>query len=203
MPAAPGARFAVVKAEIALGALETLFNCPAKTGRASQFGECRAHRGEDQMVGLPVGFLAVAPDQQPALETFFGRPGQRHPRPIVEPEALGTLAGGKSSPVFGGPLVGDRSRIGLDEPIQQHQAQGLVRADRQHIGLTTILEHVAEAIIAAIERVCKNPSARGARIERRSDQLPRLRDLGGEGDIFRHLRLRSTIGVARPAFRQI
>ena len=76
-PSMPGARFTVIEAKIALGALETLLDRPTKTGRAGEFGERCALGGEDQIVGLLVGFLAVAPHQKPALEAVFGQPRQR------------------------------------------------------------------------------------------------------------------------------
>ncbi len=88
MPAVPGASFAVIEAKIGLGALETFFDRPAKACRAGKFGERDSRGRKDQILGLLVGVLAIASDQQPALKALFGQPRQFHPRPVIEPEPL-------------------------------------------------------------------------------------------------------------------
>jgi len=194
----------MVETQIALGALEAFLDRPAKAGRAGEFGERGPFGREHQIISAFVWLRAVAPDQQPALEALLGRPGQRHPRPVVEPQALRSLAGGEPRPALGGQVRGGASRIGVDEPLSlRPQSHRLVRADRQHIGLAALLQHAAQTIVAAIKRVRQHPPARRARFERRGDQLPRHRDLGGEDDLFGHIGLGATLRVAWPAFRQI
>ena len=51
VPAVPGSGFAVIQAKFLLGALETLFDRPAQTGRAGQFRQCRSDACEHQVVG--------------------------------------------------------------------------------------------------------------------------------------------------------
>ncbi len=73
----------MIKAEFLLGALEALLNGPAQTGRLGQFGKPHASWCQDQIVGSLACISPIAPDQQPAFETFVHRPRQRDARPVA------------------------------------------------------------------------------------------------------------------------
>ena len=200
----PGAGFAMIEAEIALGALETFLDRPAQAGDACEFRKRRPFGREDQIVGLLVALCEAAADQEPAFEALLRRPGEGHPRPVGELEALRALAGGKPHKTFGGKIGGQAGRGGVDEPKPlRPSAHRLVRADRQRIGLAARLQHLTQAGIDAIERVRQNPSAGDARIERRGDEIARHLDLGGEADRFGHIGRRPALLVIRPAFRKV
>jgi len=85
----------MIETEIAFGALETFLDRPSKAGALGR---------ENQIIGLLAGLLAVAPDQEPSLEAFFGRPGERHPRPVIKAQSFRALASRKPRPILGEPI---------------------------------------------------------------------------------------------------
>ena len=100
VPAAPGAGLIVVQAQFGLGGLEAVLDGPAAALDLDQLGCARAGRaprGEDRR--LAVG--QAAPEQQAAgpgaaqrlVELGRIKVGQLQVGPIVEPCALGALAG--------------------------------------------------------------------------------------------------------------
>src|ERR1700739_3885735 len=98
VPALPGPGFAVIQAKFLLGALETLFDCPAQAGGAGQFRQCCSAAREDQIVGALCGTAPAASDQQPTLEAGVDRPRQRDPRPVIQSWTFRPLAGGVRRP---------------------------------------------------------------------------------------------------------
>ena len=62
MPGMPRAGFAMIEAEIALGALETFLDRPAQAGGACEFRQAGSLGREDEIVGLLVGLGEAAPD---------------------------------------------------------------------------------------------------------------------------------------------
>src|SRR3954452_8808204 len=50
MPSVPGARLAMVKPKVALGAFETFFDGPAQAGGGGEFGEPDALSGKDEII---------------------------------------------------------------------------------------------------------------------------------------------------------
>ena len=103
VPAVPGPCLAVVETEFLRGTLDAFLDGPAQAGRTGQFGEFGAGLRKHQVVGACVGVASTAADQQPALETGIGRPGQGNARPVVEPQPLRSLAGSVRRPGGGRP----------------------------------------------------------------------------------------------------
>lgn len=113
VPAVPGARLAMVGAEIVFGAREAFLDRAAQAGGTGQFGQRRALRGKDQIIGELLRLLAAAADQVPALEPLVRGLGQADSGPGVEPQAPGAFAGGKRRPASVGrssAMVSGRSR---------------------------------------------------------------------------------------------
>ena len=52
---------------------------------------------------------------------------------IVETQTLGPLAGRQRMPVFGGLILGELGRVGLDQALLDQEAQVVVGADRQDV----------------------------------------------------------------------
>ena len=105
VPAVPGARFIMIKAQFVLAGLETVFDVPALPFHRHQ----RLNTGASGAPGGEVGALAiseVAPDQQapgpqPALRAvvFAGiEVGQFQIRPVIQPWPLDTLPGRETLP---------------------------------------------------------------------------------------------------------
>jgi hypothetical protein len=83
MPAMPGARLAVIEAEIAFGALETFLDRPAQAGDAGKLGERSVGGSEDETIGALVGLGRRAADQQPMGEVRVRTPYEPQSSPVI------------------------------------------------------------------------------------------------------------------------
>lgn len=79
----------------------------------------------------------------------------------------------------------------------------MIGPHRQHIRLAALFQHAPPARIRAISGVGEHIGAGRPRIERGGNQLARDLGLGGEADLFRHMRFAPPRVVFRPALGQI
>src|SRR3954462_2335217 len=136
----PGARLAVVEAKL-LRALEALLDRPAQAGCAGKLGQGHAGRGEHEIVGPLVRLLPAAAGTEPVLEGRVTGRRQGDPRPIVEAKPLRSLAGRMRGPGPVFELVAELFGAGLPQPVLVPEAQAVVGAHREHVRLSTPLQH--------------------------------------------------------------
>src|ERR1700756_4880636 len=83
----------MVQAQFLLGTLETFLDGPAQPGGTGQLSQFSSSGGEDEVIRAVLRIAPIATDEDPALEAAIPHPRQCDARPVVEPHALGALAG--------------------------------------------------------------------------------------------------------------
>ena len=142
----------MIKAEVIFGAQETFLNGPAQSGGGCKLGERCSRSGIGEIIGQSLGILEAAADEQPALKPFLCGPSKWNSSPGVKPWSLGSLAGRQGVPGISVKPLRHGDRIGLDEmPVLFQKPQTVIRANRQDIWLTTLLQLAPEPIIGPVD----------------------------------------------------
>src|SRR3984893_18803925 len=200
MPAMPGTRLAMVEPRLAFGGLKAFLDRPSQPSDRGQFVQLGEVRPERHVEGQISRIDDRSSDQQPVIPWRRLQPQQTEPSPVVEAGAFRTLASRQTPPLTwrqaGGEFLG-----GVRVKVAHHQP--LVAANAQNIGLLAALEHDAQTLVAAVDRVAQDPRTGNARLQRRLDHCGADLRLGGEPHIVGNARPRPTLGSLGPIFRQI
>jgi hypothetical protein len=101
IPGVPATNLVVVQADLVLAAWKHSSHRPADPGDLDQLGQGGVGRAEAGVEGqLPV--RQPPPGQQPEPAARPAGPGQRDPGPVIDPGALGAIAGAEAPPGAGG-----------------------------------------------------------------------------------------------------
>ena len=101
VPAGPGADLVLIQADLALGGLEAGLDRPARAGDLDEVGECGAVGGMGEVEGELIGLGDAAPDQEALLPAGRRVAAIGQIGPVIEPRALGTIAGAEAMPGVG------------------------------------------------------------------------------------------------------
>src|SRR5271157_1391608 len=200
MPTMPGARFAMIEPRLALRRLKAFLDRPAQTSDSSkfiEFGRMRRERHVERHIGR-IGNRTA--DQQPMIPGRRLQTKQTESRPVVKPRAFRSFSRRQAPPFIGGETGGEILRR---VRVKIAHNQSLIAANGKDIRLVVALQHDAQRLVAAVNRVAQHPSARNASVQRRRHHCDA--DLGLRGEL--HITWNSgqlpPLGVLNPVLWQI
>jgi site-specific DNA recombinase len=175
---------------------------PADPGHPDQLGQGGPGRAEAGIKGqLPI--RQPPTHQQPEPPARPAGPGQPDPGPVIDPGALGAIAGAKAAPGAGGQTGDQLTGRDLGRALVGGRPQRLGGLDRQHVGQVVVLQPGAQAGVAAVDLIGGHPPGRhlGGHGPLQHG-LGELR-LGLEANTLGDVRLGAASGVGGPFLGQV